>query len=155
MKKYGSLAAFLLVVLGIGVLGSIFTQVSVKTWYPTLIKTSWTPPPYLFGPVWTALYIMIAISGWLIYISPRSNLKNVALTIYGIQLFANLIWSALFFSLKNPVLALLDLYFLFSLIVVMMTLFFQIRRSAGYLLIPYFLWTAYALSLNAGIVALN
>lgn len=155
-KHYLSLIFFLLVVFVIELGGQWLTATSVTDWYLTLKKPSWTPPSWLFGPVWTLLYILIAISGWLIYTKvERSHKKTLALIVYAIQLFFNLIWSYFFFFLKSPSLALIDISLLAILILINILLFLRLYRSAGVLLIPYFIWVLYAASLNFGIWSLN
>lgn len=133
-----------------------FTASSVSDWYLTLRKPQWTPPSGVFGPVWTILYVMIALSGWCIFIKDTaSGKKNAALTIYGLQLLSNFLWSYFFFFLQSPGLALLDIFVLVGLIAITIWWFAKIDRFAALLLIPYFLWTLYATALNAAIWSLN
>ena len=139
----------------IEVLGSFWTKETVSTWYPTLIKPSWTPPDWVFGPVWSSLYAMIAISGWLIYRSECSHKRSVALIFYGGQLALNFIWSFLFFSLRNPTLGLIDIVLLSIFICLTIIKAWPVRRLASVLLIPYLFWVLYATSLNGGIWLLN
>ena len=129
---------------------------SVSQWYVTLQKPDWTPPSWVFGPVWTVLYLMIAISGWLIWMRKNPlQKKRVALVLYGAQLLCNLLWSYFFFSLQNPGLALLNICALLILIGLNIASFKKLYRPAAILLIPYFLWTLYAAALNAAIWSLN
>lgn len=146
---------FVLLCLTVEIIGSYWTKETVSTWYPKLIKPSWTPPNWIFGPVWFCLYIMIAISGWLIYRAEYSYNRTVALTLYGCQLALNFIWSFFFFFLQNPLLGLIDIVLL--VIAIALTLFkaWSVRPLASLLLIPYLLWVLYATSLNAGILLLN
>jgi benzodiazapine receptor len=146
---------FLLLCLSIGIIGSFWTKETVSTWYPTLVKPSWTPPDWVFGPVWSSLYIMIAISGWLIYQSEYSHKRSIALVFYGTQLVLNFIWSFLFFSLRSPILGLIDIVTLCILIIFTMIKAWPVQPRATFLLIPYLVWVLYATSVNAGVWWLN
>lgn len=150
-----SLIFFILLCLIVQMVGSFWTKETVSTWYPTLVKPSWTPPDWLFGPVWFCLYIMIAISGWLIYRAEDSPNRSVALMLYGAQLSLNFIWSFLFFSLRSPILGLIDIVLLCLLITLTIIKAWSVRPLASLLLIPYLAWVVYATSLNAGIWLLN
>lgn len=155
-SKALSLALFLLLVLFIEWVGYGFTITSVNDWYPVLQKPEWNPPSWVFGPIWTILYVTIAISGWLIFIQIRPcKQKSYALGIYAMQLFCNLCWPFFFFYLKNPALAFVDLLFLVLLIGMNIKAFSKLYRLAAILLIPYFLWSLYAAVLNAAIWSLN
>lgn len=149
------LIAFILLCLIVEVIGSLSTKEIVSTWYPTLIKPSWTPPDWVFGPVWFCLYMMIAVSGWLIYRSEYSDKRFVALILYGIQLALNFIWSFLFFSLRSPALGLIDIVLLCLLIILTIIKAWPVNSLGSLLLIPYLIWVLYATSLNAGIWLLN
>lgn len=139
----------------IALIGSIWTQESIATWYSTLIKPSWTPPDALFAPVWSFLYIMIAIAGWLIYRAYPSHQRTVALIFYGAQLALNFIWPFLFFSLQSPSLGLVDILLLLLCIGMTIIKAWHVRLLASLLLLPYLFWVIYAASLNAGIWLLN
>ncbi|MBS4167831.1 TspO/MBR family protein [Parachlamydia sp. AcF125] len=152
----GVLALFILLCLFVEVVGGWFTQVGVNTWYPTLLKPSWTPPTWVFGPIWTTLYLLMAISVWLIW--NREQLSGYHFQPYFLffsQLALNLAWSCLFFYLKSPGWALVDILLLEIVLSWTMGSFWQISRLAASLLAPYWLWTAYAASINAGIWWLN
>ncbi len=146
------LFAFLALCFGIEALGCIATQSSVDTWYLTLQKASWSPPSWIIGPIWTVLYAMIAVSGWLIYTSPKSLQKDRALLLYYLQLGLNGLWPFLFFYFKSPILSLVDLALLVVLIEATIRITLPLSKNAAYLLVPYFIWTLYALSLNGAIV---
>ncbi len=146
---------FILICLIVQIVGSFWTKETVSTWYPALNKPSWTPPDWVFGPVWSSLYMMIAVSGWLIYRAKYSHQRTVALIFYGSQLAFNFIWSFLFFSLRSPILGLIDIVVLCILIGLTMIWAWRVRPLATLLLIPYLLWVLYATSLNAGIWLLN
>jgi len=96
-----SFVIFILLCFIVEIVGSFWTEETVSTWYPTLAKPSWTPPDWIFGPVWSCLYIMIAVAGWLIYRAEYSHKRTIALMLYGGQLALNFIWSFLFFSLMK------------------------------------------------------
>ncbi len=156
MKKITSFLFFLVLTLSIQWIGSLFTFTSVNNWYQTLKKPAWNPPGWVFGFVWPLLYLMIAISGWLIFIKIEpSKKKTLALFTYGAGLLFNLAWTYSFFFLKSPVLALADLLILITLTSINTHLFLKLYRPSGLLLIPYLLWSLFALSLNLAILLLN
>ena len=136
-----------------GILGSIFTISSVSTWYITLNKPFFNPPSWLFGPVWTALYLLMGISLYLIWTNKKRTKK--ALTIFGIQLILNTLWSILFFGLKTPLFAFIEIIFLWIAIMLSIQYFYKINKTAAYLLIPYILWVSFAAILNFSIFVLN
>lgn len=140
--------------LGVGALGGVLTASSVGSWYPTLSKPSWNPPGSVFGPVWTALYVMMAIAYWVVW-KARGFAARRATTLFAIQLGLNLFWSALFFGLRRPDWALLEIVILLGAITLTAVEFRKVSRLAAALLVPYLLWVAYATSLNAAIVWLN
>jgi translocator protein len=111
-KMWISFILFITLCLIVQIVASYWTRESVSTWYPKLAKPSWTPPNWIFGPVWSILYIMIAVSGWLIYKAEYSHQRSIALIFYGSQLALNFIWSFLFFSLSSPILGLIDIILL-------------------------------------------
>ena len=150
-----SFVVFILICLIVEILGGVWTKETVSTWYPTLAKPSWTPPDWIFGPVWSCLYIMIAVAGWLIYRAEYSHKRTIALMLYGGQLALNFIWSFLFFSLRSPTLGLIDIILLWLLISLTIIKAWPVRPLASLLLIPYLVWVTYATSLNAGIWLLN
>jgi len=155
-KKLFSLCLFVLGVALIEWLGHLLTMSSVRDWYVTLQKPSWTPPAYVFGPVWTILYAMIAIAGWRVFIKmSASGKKTEAFWMYSLQLTCNLLWSFFFFFLKNPLFALIDILTLLLLIIFNIKAFYRIDKVAGILLVPYLIWTFYAFLLNFAIWSLN
>jgi len=154
-KKLISLACFLALCFVIEILGGLWTQTSVHTWYVGLKKASFNPPGWLFGPVWTVLYILIAISGWLVYCSSPRPERTRALWVYGWQLFFNCIWSFSFFYLQSPLLGFINIAILLLFILWTMILFRPLSRPASWILVPYLLWTAFAFILNTAIWSLN
>lgn len=139
-----------------GLIGSIFTAQSVKGWYTTLQKPFFNPPGWIFGPVWIMLYTLMGISSYLIWqVRGVNRLANPALIIFGIHLLLNTLWSILFFGLKTPGLALLEIVILWLFIVLIIFLFYKINKTAAYLLIPYLFWVSFASILNFFIWRLN
>jgi benzodiazapine receptor len=141
----------------VAAIGSIATGSSVSTWYPTLNKPAWNPPAWVFGPVWTLLYLMMGIASWLVWQKRAQNEAQVrrALGWYGLQLGLNLVWSVIFFGLRQVGLALIEIVALWSTLTITIVKFGRIRRAAAGLLLPYLLWTTFATALNAAIWWLN
>jgi benzodiazapine receptor len=149
------LVLFIAICLGVAGAGAIFTSGSVGDWYLTLQKPSWTPPSWLFGPVWTILYLMMAIAAWLIWRKWGLDKVGGALGLFAFQLALNAAWSPLFFGLKNPLAGLLDIIPLWVAILVTLLSFWKISPVAGLLMVPYWLWVTFAAGLNFAIWKLN
>ena len=124
-------------------------------WYRRLNKPSWRPPDWLFGPVWLVLYIMIAISGWLVWRSAGLEGAAVALTVYVVQLVLNGLWSVIFFGLRRPDLAFAEIICLWLSILATIAAFYPLNATAAYMLIPYAAWASFAAILNFKIWRLN
>ncbi|MEK7602224.1 MAG: TspO/MBR family protein [Patescibacteria group bacterium] len=137
-----------------GGIGSYFTFEAISTWYMGLTLPSWTPPNWVFGPVWTTLYVLMGVSAGLVWKSTRAD-KKWALYLFFFHLLVNAAWSIVFFGLRDPVSALLIIKALWLLIVALMILFWKYSKLATYLLIPYLVWVSYATSLNLGVILLN
>jgi len=137
-----------------GAVGSAFTTSAITTWYTTLNKPSFNPPNYLFGPVWTVLYILMGISFYLVLVS-KAKSKQLAVKLFLVQLILNTLWSLIFFGAHNPMLALFDIVVLWGAILFTIVSFYKISKPASYLLIPYILWVSFATILNLSIVLLN
>lgn len=139
-----------------GLLGSWFTTPALGSWYAALQKPAFTPPGWVFGPVWITLYLLMAISAWLIW---RQGLSQpgvkLALLFFLLQLAINAAWSPVFFGARSPAGALFLLALLLVLLFITIYLFFPLSRAAALLLLPYFLWSSFALVLNGAIVNLN
>lgn len=150
-----SLIVSIAVCLGCGLLGSLATASSVKTWYPTLIKPVWNPPNSVFAPVWTILYILMAVSVWLIWKKLPLESSRLPIVLFGIQLILNTAWSFIFFGLRRPDWAFIEIVVLWISIVLTLLTFWKHDWLAGALFIPYLLWVSFAVTLNAAIVALN
>lgn len=139
----------------VAVVGSLFTVPNITVWYNTLEKPSFTPPSWLFGPVWTGLYFMIAISFAAVWSQKETKESKKGKAFFLIQLFLNLLWSAVFFGLHSPVLGLIEIVVLFVFAVLTLKYFLKTSRSAGIIFLPYIIWISFAILLNASIVFLN
>lgn len=140
----------------VGILGSVFTISAIPTWYSKLNKPIFSPPNWLFGPVWTLLYLFMGISFYLIWEKGWKNGKNrTARNYFFIQLGLNFIWTPVFFGLKLPLLALVVIIAMWVFIIVTIKQFYPISKWAAYLLLPYLLWVSFASQLNGAIVVLN
>ncbi len=146
------LVAFLVATFAAAAIGSLFPP---GEWYASLNKPAWTPPNWLFGPVWTLLYAMIAVAGWLVWKEAGFAGARLALTVFALQLVLNASWSWVFFGLRRPDLALVVIVALEVTILALIVLFRAISPLAGLLLVPYALWVAFATALNAAIWQLN
>jgi tryptophan-rich sensory protein len=150
------LATSLIVCQLAGLLGSLFTAPAIPTWYQTLNKPSFTPPSWLFAPVWIGLYLLVGISLFLVWKKKEQDLRvNEALMIFFIQLILNAFWSIAFFGLRSPLLGLVDIIFLWMGILLTIQKFFKISRNGALLLLPYLLWVSFAALLNFSLWVLN
>lgn len=138
-----------------GALGAIATGSSVATWYPQIEKPDWTPPDAVFGPVWTFLYVLMGVAAWMVWSHAEGNPRRVALTVFAVQLLLNAAWSLLFFGMRSPGWALLDIAMLWLAIVATLVLFARVRPRAAVLLAPYLLWVTFAAALNLAIWTMN
>lgn len=138
-----------------GVIGSLATGRSVGTWYTTLVKPSFTPPGWLFGPVWLLLYTFMGIALYLIWNSKPTPKRHDALVLFTIHLVLNALWSILFFGLGNLVGGLVDIVLMWFTIIYLIKYFKAIDKHAAWLMVPYLFWVTFALILNWGIVVLN
>jgi len=135
-------------------LGGWVTAGSVSSWYPTLAKPLFNPPDWVFAPVWTTLYALMALAAWRVW-RKTGALKRRALALYGVQLALNLLWSILFFGLHWIGAALMEIALLLGTIAATGLAFRRIDRLAGLCFAPYAAWVAFALVLNAAIWRLN
>lgn len=136
-------------------LGSAATTTSVGTWYADLAKPTWNPPRWIFGPVWTVLYIFMAVAGWRVWRHHENPGTRPALVWFFVQLALNSLWSFLFFGLRRPDLALIEIFVLLTALVVLQLKFWRIDRVAGVLWVPYVAWVSFASVLNATVWWLN
>jgi translocator protein len=153
-RDYAGLALFIGLNVAVSALGGWATSASVNTWYPTLAKPAFNPPDWVFAPVWSALYLMIAVAGWRVWRRGGSQAR-LALTVYAVQLALNLSWSLVFFGARLIGPALLVIAALLAAILVNAALFWRLDRPAGALLVPYAAWVAFAAVLNAALWRLN
>jgi tryptophan-rich sensory protein len=156
MRAALRLLAFLLVPLLVGAGSGFVTTGAVRDWYPTLVRPSFAPPSWVFGPVWTALYLMMGFAAWLVWRKAGSDpAGRVALGLFAVQLVLNGLWSLLFFGLRAPGLALIEIVVLWVAIAAMRRGFWRVDAAAGWLLVPYLAWVTFATALNAGFWWLN
>ncbi|TYP77240.1 TspO/MBR family protein [Aquimarina intermedia] len=155
-KKLIRISITVFICLSIGILSSIATQSGMSSWYPSLVKPAFTPPQWVFGPVWIVLYILMGIAAGMVWSRGfYHKWVKVALYHFGFQLLLNAAWSILFFGLRSPLLALLDITALFILFLFTIKWFKVVNNTAAYLLIPYAIWIAFAAILNYSIWQLN
>ena len=154
-KSLWILVLFLVACFAVSAAGALVTRGPVLQWYPSLLKPAWNPPNWVFGPVWTVLYLMMAISAWLVWRRRGFKEGAAALGISAFQLALNAAWSPLFFGLRNPLAGLLVIIPLWAVILATMIAFWRISRLAGALLAPYWLWVGFAAALNFAIWRLN
>lgn len=157
---WGKLILAIFVCLLAGIIGSVFTYPAIGSWYAFLEKPFFAPPNWLFGPAWTTLYFLMGVSLYLVWKTKSKQkgfiaLKNEALNIFYTQLALNALWSIIFFGLKSPSLAFVEILLMWVLIAATICKFSKISKAASYLLIPYLLWVSFATLLNASIVYLN
>jgi len=151
MKKLVKLVISIIICQLAGVIGSVFTAKSVSTWYLTLNKPFFSPPNWLFGPVWISLYCLMGVALFLVW----QKKDKKAISIFGAQLVLNSFWSIAFFGLKSPLFGLITIIVLLVLILLTIIRFFKISKFAGWLLIPYILWVSFASILNFYLWILN
>ena len=150
------LAISLMIPLAAGFIGSIATARSVTTWFATLEKPAFSPPNWLFGPVWTALYVLMGIALFLVWSKGLAFPRvRAGLILFGIQMGLNVLWSIAFFGLRSPLAGLVVIAALWLAIVVTIVVFFRIGLAPGLLLVPYILWVSFASVLNFSIYWLN
>lgn len=156
MKNLFKLIASIAVCELVGILSTPFTLAAIPTWYATLVKPPFSPPNWIFGPVWTLLYLMMGISFYLLWqLGWKKKKVKVAGYYFGAQLALNFLWSVSFFGLHSPLLGLVNIIALWILIILTMKHFYPLSKPAFYLLVPYVLWVSFATLLNGAIVVLN
>ena len=153
-RRWPGVVVAVVVTFAFAAIGTLATTSGLDPWYADLEKPSWTPPSWLFSPVWTALYIAMAVAAWRVW-SAAGPRAWPALVVYMVQLALNAAWSVLFFGLENPAAAAVDIVALLLAIVATMVMFARHDRVAVYLLVPYLLWTGFATALNLSIWSLN
>lgn len=156
MRKISTLGLCILGCQLVGILGSFFTVSAIQSWYVTLSKPFFSPPNWVFGPVWTFLYLCMGIALYiLIQQGIKKNSVRRALQVFFLQLFANFLWSPVFFGLRSPELGILVIFALWILIVITLKRVYRVSIVAFALLVPYFLWVSFASVLNVSIAILN
>lgn len=149
VRRYSGLLAFLVLVALAASTGALFKP---GPFYAALTKPEWTPPPEVFAPVWTVLYVMIALAGWIVW---RAQGFGAALWIWIVQLVVNAGWTWLMFGRKQIDFALIDIAALWVLVLGFIIVAWPVRRSASLLFVPYFLWISFAAALNFALLQLN
>ena len=135
--------------------GSLFTEPQLPVWYESLRKPAWTPPNWLFGPVWSLLYLAMGTAAWLVWRERGFAGARLALTLFFAQLALNALWSILFFGRRSPGAALAEIAFLWLAIFATMAALWRVRRAAGWLFVPYLWWVTFAMFLNYAIWRAN
>lgn len=137
------------------VVGALFTTPKIDGWYATLTRPAFAPPNWVFGPVWTALYAMMAVAAWLVWKPHGFKQSALPLGLFGVQLLLNVLWSVLFFGMESPFAAFLEIIVLWLFILATTIAFFRRSRIAGSLMVPYLCWVGFAAVLNYGFWTLN
>ncbi len=151
-NKYLSLIIILLITFSASAIGGITTAAFKEPWYSQITLPSFNPPSWVFGPVWTSLYVLMSVGAWSTW---KKNYNKKHLNLYFIHIFFNAIWSIIFFGFHKIGFALIDLIIILFFIIFLMKIYFKENTISFYLFIPYFLWTSYAFILNINIFLLN
>ena len=151
-NKYLSLGLILLITFAASGIGGFITSSFKEPWYSEIVLPTFNPPSWVFGPVWTTLYILMSLAVWIAW--NNSSDKKV-LQVYFVHLFFNAIWSVIFFGFHQILIALIDLIIILVFIIWLMKIYYQINKISFVLMTPYLLWSSYALVLNATIFYLN
>ena len=154
-RQLVGLAVSIGVCFAVAAVGSALTLPSIKTWYAALNKPSWNPPAWVFGPVWSALYLSMAVAAWMVWRERGFSAAIVPLSLFALQLALNCAWSGLFFALRRPWLAFADIALLWCAIVITMISFVRVSPLAGLLLVPYLAWVGFAAVLNFSVAKMN
>ena len=154
-RPWIGLLVFLVLCFAAAGIGSAVTTPQIDGWYATLAKPSWNPPNWIFGPVWTALYLAMAVAAWLVWRQDGIAGAKLSLALFGLQLALNTLWSCLFFGLESPGLAFAEVLLLWATIAVTMVMFWFRSKVAGALFAPYLAWVTFAAFLNFTIWRLN
>jgi tryptophan-rich sensory protein len=154
-KRWVPLGLFLVLAFAAAALGALATATSVDTWYPTLRKPDWNPPSWIFSPVWTFLYLLMAVATWRAWRTEDVVTARRTVSLYSAQLTLNALWSILFFGLRQPGAALLEIIVLWALLVLILLRYWRLDRVAAVLWIPYVAWVTFAAFLNGTLWTLN
>lgn len=156
MNNILKLALSVALPLAVGALGSYYTIPEISGWYQTIQKPSWNPPNWIFGPVWTTLYVLMGIALYLVWKTPdNNNVKSIAVSFFMIQLSLNFFWSVIFFNQHRIGVALAEIVLLWIFILVTILSFSKVNKVAPWLLVPYISWVSFAMILNYSIWQLN
>lgn len=154
-RTWLALLGFIVLCFAAAGIGGYWTSLSQPGWYDRIAKPSWTPPSWLFGPVWTALYLAMAVAAWLVWRHGGWAEQRRPLTLFLVQLALNTAWSGLFFGLRSPGLAMAEIVLLWFAILLTLRAFLRVDRVAGWLFVPYLLWVTFAAALNFAVWRLN
>ena len=152
-NKFLSLTLFFIITFSASFIGGLVTISYKEPWYSQLVKSSLNPPDWIFAPVWTTLYLMMTLAIWLFWLSKKRDMNTIY--IYFIHILFNTTWSVIFFAFHNILLALINLMILIWLIVILILRYKRVNNVSAYLMIPYLLWSCYALFLNLNLLILN
>ena len=152
-NKFLSLILFFIITFSASFIGGLVTISYKEPWYSQLVKSSYNPPDWIFAPVWTTLYLMMTFAIWLFWLSKKRDMNTIY--IYFIHIVFNTTWSVIFFAFHNILLALINLMILIWLIVILILRYRRVNNVSAYLMIPYLLWSCYALFLNLNLLILN
>ena len=152
-NKFLSLILFFIITFSASFIGGLVTISYKEPWYSQLVKSSYNPPDWIFAPVWTTLYLMMTFAIWLFWLSKKRDMNTIY--IYFIHILFNTTWSVIFFAFHNILLALINLMILIWLIVILILRYRRVNNVSAYLMIPYLLWSCYALFLNLSLFILN
>lgn len=152
---WAGLVVSILICFAVAGLGAVATNPEIRNWYQAIRKPAWTPPNWLFGPVWTVLYLAMAVAAWLVWKRAGWEANSVALWLFVIQLALNLAWSFIFFKYHSPAWAFVDIALLWIAILATAMKFAGVSAVAALLLVPYLIWVTYAASLNFAIWRMN
>ena len=153
-RQVVALLAFVAICLAIGAIGGAVTSTSVDTWYRALRKPAFNPPDWVFGPVWTVLYVAMAVAAWRVWRRPGPGVRPL-LWLFAVQLALNLMWSIVFFGFRQIGMALVEIVVLLAVIAITAVAFWRVDEAAGLLFVPYVAWVGFATVLNAALWHLN
>ncbi|MFV0442135.1 MAG: TspO/MBR family protein [Planctomycetaceae bacterium] len=155
LTRWIGLFLFVLVCVGAGGLGAVATTPEIDGWYRTVVKPEWNPPNWVFGPVWTTLFVLMGISAWLVWKPAGFKESKTPLSLFAVQLILNVAWSWIFFGMHQIGWAVVEIVILWLVILATTVAFFRRSKPAGWLLVPYLVWVTFASVLNFTIWRLN
>ena len=155
LQQCVGLVVFVLICFAVAGLGGLVTASNIPNWYAGIAKPTWNPPNWIFGPVWSCLYLMMAVSAWLVWRQVGLAGTKLPLALFAVQLGLNSLWSILFFGLHSPGMAAVDIVLLWTAILATLVAFWKRSRWAGILLVPYLAWVSFAAVLNLVIWRMN